>query len=291
MNSRQTRSICTFLLAAGLLLAACNLPAPEPSTDRAATNAAQTLAAAPTLPPTWTSPPTATLLPTNTPTIPPSPTPTLTSTPGASPTPSAAPLPTDDPRAGINLSSPDYRDAFDVAFTWFEYSDDTVANTLGQGRLQTVDKLADFFVTWSTNAVVAGNLYVEVTAEVGACSGKDSYGIAIRVDQVTFSNGYSLEFSCDGFFRMRKFISGQPPSLLLNWTQAAAIRPGPNASNRIGLLADGATLHAFANGEALPLHTEDFDYLEGIFALFADARETPGLTTTFDEFALWNLTP
>src|SRR3972149_6908724 len=97
-------------------LGGCGPPPPPPAPP------------APPPPPPRTSPPTATLLPTNTPTIPPSPTPTLTSTPGASPTPSAAPLPTDDPRAGINLSSPDYRDAFDVAFTWFEYSDATVAN-------------------------------------------------------------------------------------------------------------------------------------------------------------------
>lgn len=55
----------------------------------------------------------------------------------------------------------------------------------------------------------------------------------------------------------------------------------------MGFLAHGTTLYAFANGTRLGEPLEDTSFAYGTFALYAMARETPGLTVTFDDFALW----
>jgi hypothetical protein len=272
-----------LLVASGLILTACNRPAGEPPPNKVATMVAATLAAAPTMPPTTTPPPSAT------PIITPSLTPTETATPDLTPSATLPELASDDPRRGLNLATPDYRDDFSVRFTWGEPSFGGATNLWEEGRLRTTDHLTDLYITWSTNDLEAGNLYVEVNAEIGDCSEHDSYGIAVRVGGEQFNNGYTLEFSCDGAFRMRRFAEGAV-NTIREWTVAEAIRPGPNTTNTMGFLANGHELHAVANGVLLG-QVEDTHYSFGTFGLFANAVDTPGLTAYFDNFNLWYLTP
>jgi hypothetical protein len=202
-------------------------------------------------------------------------------------------LPSDDPRAELNLSVPDFEDSFSQQFTWFEFSDEETATIVWEdGRLRATDNAADAFLWWSTTGTQAADLHVEVSAEVGACSGKDAYGVAIRVGGANFDQGYTLEIACDGSFRIRKFVSEQAPHMLLNWTASALIHPGPDVTNLIGFLADGSMLYPMVNGELLlasPI--EDLDYDSGYFSLFPSAAETDGLTIFFDDFKLWFLPP
>ncbi len=276
-----------LILIVGAALAGCTRSAAAPSVEEVAALVAATLTAAPlssastTPPPSATPPRSATPQPTATP--PPSATPTA----GPSSTPTAPPLPAGDPRRGLNLAMPDYQDDFSARFNWYEFSDPLAATNLWEeGRLRTTDNLADAYIWWSTGNRSAADVYVEVSAEIGECSGKDGYGLALRVGGENYDRGYTLEFSCDGSFRMHKFISGAAPATLVGWTQSDDIRAEPGAANRMGLLARGSTLAAFANGQLLT-QAEDLDYVSGTFGLFASAWETPGLTVYFDDFALW----
>jgi hypothetical protein len=80
--------------------------------------------------------------------------------------------------------------------------------------------------------------------------------------------------------------------VLLNWTYSDAIHKGPNATNRIGVLADGNELSLFANGVLLTQNPiQDFAYAQGIYGIFASADETPFLKVLFDNFAVWVLAP
>ena len=202
------------------------------------------------------------------------------------------PLPADDPRAGLNLNTPDYHDGFAARFTWGELGNDGAVNTWDEGRLKAVDTLTDAFIWWSTTVpeAAAGNLYAEVTAAIGDCSGRDAAGLAVRVGGANLNSGYTLEVSCDGAYRVRKFTEGRVETLG-DWTNAEAIIQGPNATNRLGFLARGTTLYAFANSTRLGEAISDSSYLAGTFGLFAVARQTPGLTVHFDDFSLWHVTP
>jgi hypothetical protein len=272
------------ILALGLTLAACTRPAGEPPPDTIATLVAATLTAAPTLPPTNTPPPSAT------PILTPSSTPTETSTPGPSPSPTPPELPPDDPRYGLNLATPHYQDNFSSQFTWFGPSFEGALNIWEDGRLQATDYLTDQSIWWSTTVrdIDAGNLYVEITSEIGECSGKDGFGIAVRVNGDIRNSGYTLEFSCDGAYRIRKFTTGSV-EILVDWTASDAIQSGTGSINRMGFLAKADQLIAFANGELIG-QVEDYSFFAGTFGLFASAAETPGLTVFFDDFALWYVT-
>jgi hypothetical protein len=288
---RQPHSLLVYgasTLVAGLMLFGCNRPAQAPPADTLATSVAATLTAQPiTVPPTFTPSPTAVANDT------PSPTPTAEPTASSTPTATEESLPEEDPRSGLELSSPDYEDSFSQQFSFFEFSDEQTATIVWEsGRLRASDNLADGFLWWSTTARLAEDFYVEVSAEVGDCSGKDAYGVAIRVGGTNFDQGYTLEVACDGSFRIRKFVSQEAPRLLLNWTTSGAIQSGPNVSNTIGILVEGSQLYPIANGELLlasPI--EDRDYASGYFSLFPSAAVTDGLTIFFDDFKIWYLSP
>jgi hypothetical protein len=281
------RTLAVFLLL-GAAITGCTRPAAEIGPDAISTQVAATLTAVAYTPavgglPTWTPPPSAT--------VPPSPTETTTLTATIGPTVTATPptLPTDDPRYGLNLSAPDLTDDFsDVQ--WFQFSDpDSATNIWEQGHWRATDHLADSFIWWSTSAHTGSDVYAEVTAVIGTCTGRDGYGLALRVGGA-FDRGYSLEFSCDGSYRLRKWISGEAPVVLLDWTSSSDIRTGSDQENRMGLLASASGLFAFANGHPLAGVT-DPDYVAGTYALYASAAETADLTVTFDDFATWSVSP
>ncbi|TEU01414.1 MAG: hypothetical protein E3J30_00685 [Anaerolineales bacterium] len=216
---------------------------------------------------------------------------TLTPTPGLTITPTPPPLSPDDPRYGLNLAAPHYWDDFSSNLTWVGPNFDGAMNVWEDGRLRATDFLADKFLWWSTTIpdVDAGDLYVEVTAEVGECSGKDAIGLAVRVDPDHRNSGYTLEFSCDGSYRIRKLVAGTIQTLL-EWTSSDSILSGSDTTNVLGFLARGTTLTVFANGEVLS-SIEASAFFKGNFGLFTDAASTPGLTVYFDDFKLWYINP
>ncbi len=286
------RATALWLLAIGA--AACNRQAAALPASLLQTGVAATLTAAPPLPATRTSPPSATpsLTPSPTPTATPSPVPS--GTPGATATITVPPLAIDDPRngLGLNLAVPDYGDGFAQRYTWGELADPGAVNTWEDGRLKTSDLLADGFIWWSGTLpdAAAGNFFAEVTAQTQACAGKDAAGFAGRINGANLNSGYALEVSCDGNYRLRKFSEGSV-AVLRDWTASEAIVKGPNATNRLGLLAHGDQVTPFANGVPLGPSVQDASFANGIFGLYAMARETPGAVVYFDDFGLWNVAP
>ncbi|NIS82454.1 MAG: hypothetical protein GTO14_20105 [Anaerolineales bacterium] len=283
-KSLAARTAMQFL-AIGMFLAACNRPAEEPPPDKIATYVAATLTAAPTLPASVTPPPSAT------PVLTPSTTPIASPTAGPSPTPPPPELSADDPRFGINLAAPHYVDDFSSQLTWFGPNFEGAINIWDNGRMRATDNLADHNIWWSTTVreIDAGYLYAEITADIGECRGKDSYGFAVRVSGDQRNSGYTIELSCDGHYRMRKFVSGSV-KILVEWTPSEAIQKGPNSTNRMGILAKGSILHGIVNGEVFT-PVQDNEFTQGTYGLFASAIETTGVTVYFDDFTLWFLSP
>jgi hypothetical protein len=263
------------------VLTACTRPAPvgEPLLDPEET----------VVPPQLTFP-SNTPPPSATPVVTPSPIATETPTEVPTDVPTPIPLDEDDPRFGLNLSAPDYWDDFNSDVTWVGPSFEGAANITIDGMHRTTDYLADSFLWWSTTIpdIDAGNVYVEVTALAGDCSGKDAYGLAVRVEPENRDSGYMLEFSCDGAFRLRKLAAGRIQTLH-DWTMSLSIA-NDGSSNTMGLLAVGNRIFPVANGEVLA-EVEDSTFFSGNYGLYANAQETPGLTIAFDNFKLWYVNP
>jgi len=270
-----------YLAVSALALTACTRPAPVAELPE---QIQQTLA-----PPAGMVLPSATLPPSATPIVTPSATLPPTDTPGPEVSATAPVLPTDDARYGTNLAAPDYLDAFGSTLTWVGPNFDGASNLIREGELVATDYLADGFLWWSTTIpdIDAGNVYVEVTAEMGECAGKDAAGLALRVDPNQRNSGYTFELSCDGNFRVRKLFSGSV-STLLDWQPDEAINTGSNAQNVMGFQARGNQLSVFANNTQLA-QVEDTAFSRGNYGLFADAAQTAGLTVRFSDFKLWYL--
>jgi len=279
------RKIPVFMTIILVFLSACTAPAL--SEEQAAQT--QTAEAVSLLPPTKTPPPTATPEGTATNTSEPSPTPTYTPTAGPSPTQTPPPLAEGDPRTGLDLAIPDYEDTFNTRFKWGEFIIEGAAtNLLEEDRFRTTDHLADSFLSWSATDLNATNFYARIEATFTECTGLDSAGLVFRIPPEEYNRGYTLEVSCDGMYRIRKFLGEAPPVALLDWTTSDAINQGPGAVNQIGVFTDGGQLVPIINENTLSA-VEDFSYSIGTFAVFSNAYETADLTIYFDDFRYWYL--
>jgi hypothetical protein len=208
------------------------------------------------------------------------------------PTPTPLVVSQNDPRAILDLAHPDHVDYFDNPDAWFDYDNpDRAAYKVADGQLIGTDYVPEEKYTWwSYSDVSAGNLYAEVSATNGDCIGKDSMGMAVRIDSATAAGGYSLEVSCDGAYRFRRHSLNGSPVNLIDWTASDAIHTGPGATNRIGIWGYQGRFRLFINGQEVD-KAWDTDYLFtfGPFALFTRASQTYDLTGTFDDFASWNI--
>ena len=185
------------------------------------------------------------------------------------------------------MSVPDLTDEFQVRYGWYEFNDASAATIKWErGQLMVTDNQADEFLWWSTSGETAGDFYAEITATVHDCQGKDLYGLAARIGGSGYDRGYTLELSCDGHYRMRKFLTGASPEIMLDWTQHEAIITGSQSENRIGLLADEETLVGFVNGKQLDT-VSDPSFIFGNFGLFTEAVDSSQVTAHFQDFALW----
>jgi hypothetical protein len=176
-----------------------------------------------------------------------------------------------DPRTALDLETPDFHDPFDGANYWGVYNEeDSAAYSVGAGALTGVDYLPEERYTWwSMTAQQSGNVYVEVSGTNGDCFGKDSLGLALRVDQETGRSGYSYEVSCDGHWRFRRHHRDASPRVLVDWAPSPQVLQGFGSTNRIGILAYQGRFVFYVNGQQIGSFTENnYTYSYGSFAIF-----------------------
>jgi hypothetical protein len=208
------------------------------------------------------------------------------------PSPTPLVVSEDDPRAVLDLAHPDHVDYFDNPDAWFDYDNaDRAAYRVEGGMLIGKDYVPEEKTTWwSYTDVSSGNLYAEVSATNGDCIGRDSMGMAVRVDNTTAAGGYSLEVSCDGEYRFRRHSINGSPTDYIDWTASDAINTGPGATNRLGIWGYQGRFHLFINGQEVGEYWDtDYLFTFGTFALFTRASQTYDLTGTFDDFAYWDI--
>ncbi len=208
------------------------------------------------------------------------------------PTPTPLVVSEDDPRAVLDLEHPDHVDYFDNPDAWFDYDNaERAAYKVEDGMLIGMDYVPEEKTTWwSYTDKSSGNLYAEVSATNGDCIGRDSMGMAIRVDNATAGGGYSLEVACDGEYRFRRHSIKGSPTDYIDWTVSDAINTGPGATNRLGIWGYQGRFRLFINGQEVGEHWDtDYLFTFGTFALFTRASQTYELTGTFDDFAFWHI--
>ncbi|MEJ2010719.1 MAG: serine/threonine-protein kinase [Anaerolineales bacterium] len=215
-----------------------------------------------------------------------------TSTPTAFPSPTPLPTLAVDPRAHLDLAEPDISDSFSQGTSWSTYDlADRSAYQVENGMLVGTDYVPEERYTWwSMDWRQSGNLYAEVSTTNGDCLGKDSVGIAIRVDPDSGMGGYSFEVSCDGHWRLRRHHRDGSPRVLVDWSEAAAINTGLGAVNRLGVLAYLDRFVLYVNDQQVGTVIDpQYTYSFGAFALYVRASLTYSLQASFDNFSAWHI--
>jgi len=133
--------------------------------------------------------------------------------------------------------------------------------------------------------------YIELTADSGNCSGKDSYGIIFRVPVLKDpSQGYLFEVTCDGYYRLWKWDGKVSPNglatVLVPWGQSSLINTGANQTNRLGVMVKKDTFTLYMNGEQIA-SASDKSFDAGFFGVFVRAGETSEYTVKFDQMRYW----
>lgn len=213
----------------------------------------------------------------------PSATPTLTPTATLTPTPT---LPPGDPRD--MLRQPAWVEHFEDASDWALYEDTHARFELGEAGLVMTAFNPDYFNSWILTWRRADNLYLEVTGTMGACAGRDSFGLMFRASRSDQGYvGYLFGVSCDGSYALRAW-DGESMKMITAWTRYPSLPVGGNAERRIGVWAEGNTLRLYGQGELLAELT-DGRYAAGLFGLYVGAAQTANFTVTVRELAYWDL--
>jgi hypothetical protein len=198
----------------------------------------------------------------------------------------------EDIRSNLDLAHPSRSDGFDEPRTWYDYdTPGRAAYWVADGKLFGLDYEPEEVYVWETYTDTAsGNVYAEVSATNGDCTGRDSMGMVIRVDRQAAAGGYSLEVSCDGAWRFRLHQIGGDQVDFIEWTDSDAIHAGPGATNRLGLWGYQARFRLYINGEEVGEYWDThYRHSYGTFGLYTRASQTYDLIGSFDDFAYWNI--
>ena len=187
----------------------------------------------------------------------------------------------------LGLGSPDWRDEFDSGANWFNLNTDNVSFNFDDGLLRMRAKTAGSGDFWGlSNRPDLENFYLEAEFITGdACSGLDRYGLLVRAPEP--SAGYVFNVSCNGQFRIYEW-DGDTYNQLHAWTSSSAIETGPDATNVVGVWADGDDIRLYIN-DVLVAELEVSIYDEGRFGLLVGSTNTAPFDVYVDEIAYWNL--
>lgn len=191
----------------------------------------------------------------------------------------------DDPRLG--LGEPAFEDPFDDAQNWPIYSDEHVKIIIENGSMTMTARKPDFFNSWVLTWAKPANFYLEASVTMGACGGRDRYGLIFRVPAVSVDEGYLFAFSCEGKYSIW-YWDGEKETDLVDWLPSDQILAGEGKTNRIGVQANGNQLALFANGSLITTLKDD-RLSEGYFGAFVGSAQTENFTALFDEIAYWQI--
>ncbi len=284
------RKIAFVVLILVFFLSACNLPTGQatPDPNDIATRVAATMGVTQqtdntTLPTTQEAPQSATT--TFTPELP-----TATSTATETITPTATVQP-DDPKT--TLGNPDFQfspassgNPFGVAGNPYEDNSIVISNAVG--GLQFASKTINGGKRWRLTSPMPVDFYLEGTFAVNVCSGKDNYGLAMRMPAYDSTLGYFVGLSCDGNYIVDRIDASGNGENLLSWTANPNIKTGSGQVNRLGVMLVGSTFTIYINGVKAGTLEDTTIATGGHFGAYVSARGDPNFTVVMQELLEWD---
>lgn len=208
----------------------------------------------------------------------PTPAPTDTPVPTATPT-----LADTDPT--LTLGTPTWVDNMDDDDNWPTGYSDYTAIKFENGflKLTAGTDLDGWRISWPT----LDDFYLETSLQSPECKGNDHFGLMFRVPADSdASKGYLFGITCDGRYSLRRW-DGAVMHFPVNWTSHDAIQEGADVVNKIGVMARGANLALYINGQKVNEVT-DSNYLTGRFGIFVGGTNVDDLSVWVDQIRYWD---
>ncbi len=229
---------------------------------------------------TTTPIPTPTLLTqTETPTVvwfPPTETPT--------PFPTQAVIPTPEGRPGLGEVL--FSDNFDQPEFWDTAISNTASAIIERNRLTLAVKKPRLAVVSLRREPRLGDFYVEMSADLSLCRGKDQYGLLLRV--FSSDDYYRYVINCSGQVRLERVRSSQPYPLQ-DWLPSGDAPPGAPGEVKIGVWAVGSEMRFFLN-DRHQFTVRDPLFKQGTLGVFVKSEGASPVTVSFSELIVYAVT-
>ncbi|HAF61090.1 MAG TPA: hypothetical protein DCK95_02055 [Anaerolineaceae bacterium] len=141
---------------------------------------------------------------------------------------------------------------------------------------------------WYCSYPNISDFYLEAKFTVQNCNGSDEYGLTFRKPDFGDKTGYYFAVTCDGTFNLMRWINGDS-TLLGEWTSSDLFNKGTDATNTLGVWAEGNLFKLYINDQFAAEFTDKSAIRSGYFGLYSNPQQTAGLTVLMDEVSYWNL--
>jgi hypothetical protein len=186
----------------------------------------------------------------------------------------------------LGLGDPDWTDDMDSGGNWFLLDTPQARYSIENGRLRMRAKTVGAGDIWSfaTHPDI-GDFYIEAAFVTGAtCVGLDRYGLIVRAPDT--DSGYVFNVACNG--QVRAYLWDGTFTELLGWTTYPAVNTGANATNRLGIWAEGDTLKLIIN-DVQVAEFENDAFEAGQFGLLVGSTNTANLDVFVERVSYWLL--
>jgi uncharacterized protein YraI len=199
--------------------------------------------------------------------------------------PTAAPgvPPSGDP--AVILGEPDGVDTFDNADNWTLFDNECFKSEITDGQYFMSAKGLPGIVCWEVSWPLIKDFYNEITIDMPEqCQPDDRFGLLFRAPDNL--RGYLYGLTCDGRYTLSMW-DGETTTVIVEPTASEVIMTGPEAVNRIGVVAYGSNYLLYANGVFLA-EAQDSTFLqEGMLGLYIRASTEQPFTVAYDDLGVW----
>lgn len=195
------------------------------------------------------------------------------------------PSPTPDQRPGIGALI--FEDDFTQQGLWSLAATPTGNVALGKQELTIAIAGAKTYLASVRQQPVLADFYLEITASPSLCSGRDEYGLLLRVSADL--DAYRFALSCDGMVRLDRLYRGQASSPQ-PWLPSGAVPPGAPSTSRLGVWAMGPEMRFFVN-DFYQFSIRDPLLPSGAIGLFARSDDDLPLTVNFSHLTVYEVNP
>jgi uncharacterized protein YraI len=187
----------------------------------------------------------------------------------------------------VFLGEPDGVDTFDNADNWTLFDNQCFKSEITDGKYIMTAKGLPGIVCWEVSWPLIKDFYNEITIDMPEqCQPDDRFGLLFRAPDNL--RGYLYGLTCDGRYTLTMW-DGETTTVLLEPTASELITTGPEAVNRIGVVAYGSSYYLYANGVFLA-EAQDATFLqEGMLGLYVRTSTELPFTVAYDDLGVWVL--